>query len=57
MITRCPRCNGFLAVDGWDKDGRRVCLNCGRSVLAPGGSDGVGVKGGGGSEPPGAGHG
>ena len=56
MITRCPKCKGFLALDRWDRDGRLVCLNCGRCVLAPGGS-GVGVKGGGGSEPPGAGHG
>lgn len=56
MMTRCPRCNGFLAVDGWDRDGRLVCLNCGRCVLAPGGSV-VGVRGGVGSEPPGAGHG
>jgi len=56
MIARCPRCNGYLAADRWESDGRLYCVNCGRSVPAPGGS-GVGVRGGGGSGPPGVGHG
>jgi Zn ribbon nucleic-acid-binding protein len=28
-ILPCPRCGGFMTVDGWECDGTLHCVNCG----------------------------
>jgi Zn ribbon nucleic-acid-binding protein len=25
----CPRCGGFMTLDGWERDGTLHCVNCG----------------------------
>ena len=31
----CRHCNGLLVVDGYERDGRRYCVNCGRGETPP----------------------